>query len=87
MAYFEGISDAIQGLKFAGLDVGVCFPEEATVGRSVLLVRDWIRENPAYHDLKPVQAVLPALRNVYPCDTPSAIGANDRESDRAVQFE
>jgi hypothetical protein len=87
VAYFEGISDAIQGLKFAGFDVGVCFPEEATVGQSVFLVRDWIRENPAYHDLRPVQAVLPALKSVYPCDTPSAIGANDQENGGAVQFE
>ncbi len=67
VAYLEGISDAIQGMKKAGFDVGICFPEDVTVGDSVFAVREWIRENPDYHRLRPVQAVLPALSHSYPC--------------------
>ena len=67
VAYLEGISDAIQGIKKAGFEVEICFPDDITVGESVFAVREWIRENPDYHRLRPVQAVLPALSQVYPC--------------------
>ena len=67
VAYLEGVSDAIQGLKSVGHDVGVCFPEDVTIGQSALAVREWIRKNPEYHDLRPVEAVLPALRATFPC--------------------
>jgi hypothetical protein len=67
VAYLEGISDAVQGIKKAGYDIGICFPEDITIGDSVFAVREWIRENPDYHRLRPVQAVLPALSDVYPC--------------------
>ena len=78
VAYLEGISDAVQGFQNAGLDIGVCFPREATVGQSVLLVREWIRNNPDYHDLRPIQAVLPALQETFPCESEATIGANER---------
>ena len=67
VAYLEGISDAVQGIKKAGYDIGICFPEDITVGDSVFAIREWIRENPDYHRLRPVQAVLPALSDTYPC--------------------
>ena len=78
VAYLEGISDAVQGFQNAGLDIGVCFPREATVGQSVLLVREWIRNNPDYHDLRPIQAVLPALQETFPCESEATIGSNER---------